>query len=856
MKETVIILVFLLPVLLIAQPEMGENGVKFKYHAPDADAVYLAGEFNGWAPTGNPMEKADDGWWILEYPLKPGSYQYKFVVNGSDWKSDPDNPHIVDDNFGGANTVITVTDDGKVVLGEIKKAFVATDDYAVDGRLYLNIIWHQHQPLYLDPIGDYLRGPWVRAHATKDYYDMAATIGKYPDLHITINLTSVLLLQLQEYYVKRLEPYVDVKKNRVDAGKYFAEMSGKTDPWIDIALKPTGEFTHEDDAYLYKNTWNSFGISDVMLDRFPEYRKLKDKGDGFSEQEKREIKLWHYLAWFDPDFLRGKVELPTDVNCDLSDLIEERSNGKFYLRKTITEDDCNRIIAETYKVCSACVPMHRELMYDPEKHTGQLEIITTPYYHPILPLLYSSNTAKTCQPGQPLPTEFAYPGDANAQVAKAVKYYEELFGKKPDGFWPAEGSVSEAIVSIMVDNGVKWMATGDGVLYRSTPANQPVYFPYRVDSDKSIGGDPKQAMAVVFRNTELSDKIGFKYQLKSGEEAADDFIRSVIKFASPNEDRMLTVILDGENAWEWYRMDNDGKEFLNAMYRKFSKLQKEGSIITVTTSEYLMGNPKRSIPAHPVARLRELEPLWPGSWINANYDTWIAETEENTAWEYLLTVRKDLEKFGINPPDPRADPPAEGGKDYWVYKAWEELYAAEGSDWFWWYGGDQGAPGGDEPFDEAFIAHLNGVYEFMNKAGYDIVKPVFAPIIRGASSGGGGAMAISSKKIQVTFMVDAGAQNITDAIFIVGDRNEIGNWTPNKIKMFDDGTHGDEKADDGIWSLEIEFLENITVQYKFTNSGKEGEWIPGEEFPMDNRQIFIRDDGGGKMVVKNKFGEM
>jgi len=846
---------------LFAQPEMSENGVIFKYYAPNANAVYLTGEFNGWAPTGTPMEKADDGLWIIEYPLKPGNYQYKFVINGNDWKHDPKNPHVVDDNYGGVNTVITITNDGKLILGEVKKVFVPTDDYDVNGKLYLNIIWHQHQPLYLDPVNDYLRGPWVRAHATKDYYDMASTIGKYPEIHCTINLTSVLLFQLQEYYVNRLEDYVDVKKNRIDAKIYFAEMSGKTDPWIDLALKPTENFDETDDAFLYKNAWNSFGISDVMLARFPEYKALKDKGSGFSVQEKSEIKFWHYLAWFDPDFLRGKVDLPNGIHCDLSDLIEEKDDGTFYLKKKITEDDCSRIISETYKVCSSVIPIHKKLMYNPTTTDGQIEIITTPYYHPILPLLYSTNTAKLCQPGTPLPTEFAFPEDANAQVAKSVKYYEDIFGIKPYGMWPAEGSVSEDIVSIMIKNGIMWMATGDGVLYKSTPPNKPVYYPYRVDSDKDIVVTHEKlqdAMVVVFRNTELSDKIGFKYQLKTGEEAADDFIKSVIKFASHNEDRLLTVILDGENAWEWYRMDNDGKDFLNALYRKLTKLQQENKIITVTTSEYITGNDSRNISAHKIGSLAELEPLWSGSWINANFDTWIGEAEENTAWEYLLTTRKALESSKIPRPDPLSEPQPDAKKNskYWGYLAWDEMYAAEGSDWFWWYGGDQGAPGGDKPFDEAYLAHLRAVYEFMGKAGWKGDVPDFPSVLSGATTSGGGAMAKSANNIKVTFFCIVKNINVSDAIYIVGDSPEIANWTPNKVKMYNDGTHGDKKANDDIWSITLEFPENITVQYKYTNSGKEGVWVPGEEFPMDNRQIFIRDDGNGEMKVKNIFGEM
>lgn len=849
-------LFLLFPVVLFAQPKMGDNGVLFEFKAPNANLVYLAGEFNNWAPTGTPMEKTKDGIWRIEYPLKPGTYQYKFVVDGKRWESDPNNPFVVDDGYGGVNSVLTVTEDGKIVLGQGKKHFVPTDDYDVNGKLYLNIIWHQHQPLYLDPVRDYLRGPWVRAHATKDYYDMAATIGKYPDVHCTINLTSVLLFQLQEYYVKRLAPYVHLKEDSVDAEQYFADMAGRTDPWIDMALKPTEEFTDEDDANLYKNAWNSFGISDVMLARFPEYKALKGKGSNFTVWEKREIKFWHYLAWFDPDFLRGSVELPGGMSCDLSDLVEER-DGKFYLRKKITERDCNRIIAEAFKLCASVVPIHRELMYNPETYEGQIEIITTPYYHPILPLIYSTNSARICQPGTPLPTEFSYPEDASAQVAKAIAFYEDIFGAKPYGFWPAEGAVSEDIVKIMVENDVLWMATGDGVLSKSTPAGLPVYQPYRVDSDRVFGdNDPSDAMAVVFRNTELSDKIGFKYQLKTGEEAADDFIRSVIRFASPDEDRLLTVILDGENAWEWYRLDNDGKQFLNALYRKLSKLTREGKVITVTTAEYILGNPKRNVPPHPVSSMREIEPLWPGSWINANFDTWLGEPEENTAWEYLLTARRELEKSGIPRPEPASFSPPEGTKQFYAYRAWEEMYAAEGSDWFWWYGADQGAPGGDEPFDDAFRSHILGVYEFAKKAGAEVEVPNFPSILIGTPSTGGGTMAQSGNMVSVLFTCDATGVDVPDAIYIVGDKPELASWTPNKVKMHDDGTDGDEKSGDGIWSIEIKFPENTSVQYKYTNSGKIGVWSPGEEFPVANRQIFVRDDGSGKMLIRDTFGKM
>ena len=145
------------------------------------------------------------------------------------------------------------------------------------GTLYLNLIWHQHQPLYLDPQSDQLQGPWVRTHGTKDYYDMASILEQYPNIHYNVNLTSSLLFQLEKYYVDRLRPFVDVKKNRVDTAGFFAHWKGKTDPWIDLALKPTKDFDARDMNFLLYNIWNAFGISDVQILRFPGYDVVEGK---------------------------------------------------------------------------------------------------------------------------------------------------------------------------------------------------------------------------------------------------------------------------------------------------------------------------------------------------------------------------------------------------------------------------------------------------------------------------------------------------------------------------------------------------------------------------------------------------
>jgi alpha-amylase/alpha-mannosidase (GH57 family) len=731
-----------------------------------------------------------------------------------------------------------------------------------DGKtLYLNIIWHQHQPLYLDPGSDQLQGPWVRTHGTKDYYDMVSLVQKYPAIHFTVNLTSSLMVQLEEYYVERLKPSVNLKKNRVDAKKYFASFGGKTDPWIDLALKPTSKFNAHDLEYLLTNVWNALSVSNVVIGRFPEYQALRHKfrqsgAKGLSEQELREIKFWFYLANFDPDFLDQKVKLASGSTIDLTDMIEKLADGSYKLRKTVTEDDCNRIVAETYKVLASIIPAHKKLMYKSSTHKGQVEIITTPFYHPILPLIYDSDLAKLCQPNDPMPDRFRFPQDADAQVAKAVAYFKRLFRVSPTGMWPAEGAVAHDVAPVFARHGIKWIATDEKILARSKGMNTAKYYPYALSGD-----GVKDPVAIVFRDTELSDKIGFTYQSWNGEEAASDFIESVLKFvpAKDESDRLLTVILDGENAWEWYRLDNDGKEFQNALYRKLSELYETRTVVTTTVTEYIDGNPGRGVPSHPIKSMETLQWLWPGSWINANYDTWIGEDEENRAWNYLLTARTDLGNSGLKPPDPGAPTPRKGTRGWYGVKAWESMYAAEGSDWFWWYGTDQTAPGGDKPFDVAFITYLENVYKFARLAKVKMPRRVFSPIIQDTTvipMASQGTMAQSRPDVvSVVFQVGCKDMYVRKSVYVVGNHEMLGNWVPNKVRMYDDGTNGDQTANDGIWSLEVTLPAGVEIEYKYTNSGAEGSWNPGEEFPSSNRKLTVQQEPGSRQIVNDRFGK-
>ncbi|MCK6547108.1 hypothetical protein L6R52_14760 [Myxococcota bacterium] len=617
------------------------------------------------------------------------------------------------------------------------------------GKLHLAIIWHQHQPLYVEPNGDYLRGPWVRKHAVKDYYDMAAMLGAYPDVHVMVNLTPVLLYQLERYYLDRLRPFVNLAEGTVDTAGYFAQLGAEndtpiTDPWVDLLLRPTptpGELSDAERGWLWADDWNTFSIADALISRFPAYAALRTKKNtnpaSLTQADLLAAKLWFQLAWFDPDFLRGPVTLPDGSIVDLSDVVTEDANGRFTLDVPPSEALCQRLVVEEYKVMANVVAAHKQLMWDVEAKTGQIEVMTTPFFHPILPLLVDSDLAKIAMPSTALPSQrFQQPQDARDHVAKARDLFEAQFEKPMTGMWPAEGSVAEAVVPLFQEAGVRWIATDRRVLERSTPMDQPIYSPYRVDVDDVVGdgGGTDDELAIVFRDTELSDKLGFFYQGSPPSVNVADFMGSLEKhLPTYGTDHLLTVILDGENAWEHYLLDHDAKGFLNGMYAAITEAQDAGALRTVTITEYLDGNPARGVEPHPVRTLPELEPLWAGSWISGNYSTWIGEDEENLAWDYLATVRADLARFegqGLARPVVGAAPPAPGTPAFWAAQAWQAMYAAEGSDWFWWYGSDQTAAGGDDPFDRIFIETLKDVYRNARRAGIDTLVPDLAPILR------------------------------------------------------------------------------------------------------------------------------
>jgi alpha-amylase/alpha-mannosidase (GH57 family) len=527
--------------------------------------------------------------------------------------------------------------------------------------IYLAIIWHQHQPVYFkDPATGLYARPWVRVHATKDYVDMAAILEQYPEIHATYNLTPSLIRQLDDL------------------------ANGAKDIYWAYAETAASELSDEQKQFILDRF---FDTNREIISRFPRYQELLTKRDSsenalsaYSEQDFLDLQVLFNLAWVDPDWLAVEP---------LATLVEKGEN--------FSEGDKEILFAEHLRLIQEVIPLHRRM-----QESGQIEVTMTPFAHPILPLLVTTQLAREALPEIELPSlPFIYGQDATAQVELGVQFYEDHFGVAPRGMWPAEGSVAQEIVTMVSQAGIQWIASDEGVLANSLGFSSferetdetvidaaTLYQPYAVQGQR---GDP---VAILFRDVAISDKVGFTYSGTPGAVAATDFvgrihdIREQVIASGAEGPHLVTVLLDGENAWEFY--ENDGKEFLHSLYQQLSD---DPLIKTVTPSEYLALD----------TELPAIEELWAGSWINHDFSTWIGEEEENQAWDLLAETRAMLQTFITGD---MQDAVNEEQRNL----ALENMYIAEGSDWFWWYGADQNS-GNDDSFDQQFRSTLKSVYE-------------------------------------------------------------------------------------------------------------------------------------------------
>ncbi len=522
--------------------------------------------------------------------------------------------------------------------------------------LYVAFVWHMHQPFYKDLVtGEYVL-PWVRLHAIKDYYDMAAILDDFPDIKQTFNLVPSLLEQIEDY----------VK-------------GGAADKHLLLSKKDPSDLSFEDKVFMLQNffmaNWDTMvnpykRYLELLLKRgrFVSLDDLKSVAKRFSDQELMDLQVWFTLTWF------GHIYKTKDAV--IKDLI---AKGRDF-----SPEDKAALFAKQNELMANVIPKYKEL-----QQKKQIELSVTPYYHPILPLVIDTNTAKEALPGIALPQQrFRHPEDAQFQVREAVKYMTGLFGEAPSGMWPSEGSVSEEIIPIVCGAGIKWIATDEEVLSMTlgrsisqgrSLLSKELFKPYLLQRDNC-------SLNIIFRDHNLSDLVGFIYSKWEPRDAARDLMTHLnnIRASLPDDGRkyLVSIILDGENAWEYYR--NNGWDFLTELY---TKLSEDPNIRTVRVCDFLAENPPSD----------GLQHLFAGSWINHNFRIWIGHEEDNTAWDYLSKARLALENaHGDNP------------------LAWKELYIAEGSDWCWWFGDDHSS-GNDETFDALFRKHLKNIYHLIGK---------------------------------------------------------------------------------------------------------------------------------------------
>ncbi|GBE93437.1 glycoside hydrolase [Nostoc cycadae] len=535
--------------------------------------------------------------------------------------------------------------------------------------LYIAFIWHQHQPLYKSPDSgvslsstQQYKLPWVRLHGTKDYLDLILILEQYPQLHQTVNLVPSLILQLEDYI----------------AGTAF-------DPYLTASLTPAEQLTQYQQEFIVQHFFDA--NHHTLIDPHPRYAELyqqrQEKGPAWclanwGLADYGDLLAWHNLAWIDPLFWDDP---------EIAGWLKQGRNFSL--------SDRQQIYAKQRQILSRIIPQHRKM-----QQTGQLEVTTTPYTHPIMPLLADTNAGRVAVPNMTLPEHrFQWAEDIPRHLRKAWDLYTDRFGQEPRGLWPSEQSVSPEVLPYIIKQGFKWICSDEAVLgwtlkhffHRDGAGNvqQPeiLYRPYRL---KTPAGD----LSIVFRDHRLSDLIGFTYGSMQPKQAAANLVGHLQAIAkkqreNPSEQPWLvTIALDGENCWEFY--PQDGKLFLEALYQNLSN---DPQLQLVTVSEFIEQFP-------PTATIPQ-EQLHSGSWVDGSFTTWIGDPAKNKAWDYLTHARAVL---ASHPEATEESNPA----------AWEALYAAEGSDWFWWFG-EGHSSNQDAIFDQLFREHLCGIYKALNE---------------------------------------------------------------------------------------------------------------------------------------------
>ena len=557
----------------------------------------------------------------------------------------------------------------------------------VSDALNLAIVFHQHQPYYKNKLTNTYEMPWVRVHSMAEYVDSPGILAS-TDTKVTYNLVPSFVEQLVDYHNhETLDVHTDIAKRSWPQGGYpnatalelhtMQFQSFWNSGWI-YNVSETGDIQ----SWLYPSSARYSQLYDMTLHNLKPKTIMDD--DLLDPQDFLDLQVLWYLYQFSPDYVQGMYN-SSHRNQGLIDLFMQ--NGNY------THSDLMYVINTQHQDMGNVLPMYSELAA-----SGQVELTTTPYYHPIMPLLMMDGW--TMEDGIHVNKE-AWPEDVQNHLINGMNLFEEELGFRPVGMWPSEEAVSPAMVEPVTDVGIEWMVTDEELLKQSTDSNGAAI---DVDVASNLAtpwvatGAEGGEVAVIFRDRVISDRIAFQYGSMTPEAAVSDFIsyldnirQELLDAGKDPSEHLLTVALDGEN-WmfmsEFQHADN-ARPFMEEWY---GRLSTHPTIVTTTPSEFLDKN----------TTLPHIQTIGTGSWIDGTLRTWAGEAEESLAWQRLVEARKALVDFEATNPN-----------DAGLEAAWESLYIAEGSDWYWWYGLDQDS-GYDENWDVLFKVHLSNIYRAIN----------------------------------------------------------------------------------------------------------------------------------------------
>ncbi|MDP2761687.1 MAG: glycoside hydrolase family 57 protein [Sideroxyarcus sp.] len=537
----------------------------------------------------------------------------------------------------------------------------------------LVFLWHMHQPDYRDySSGDFVL-PWTYLHAIKDYTDMAYHLERHPKVRAVVNFVPVLLDQLEDYVDQFATGQLRDPLLRLLAHEDVHD------------LQPEQRQLAIDACFRSNHT--------KMIAPYPAYKRLLELFNHLqtggevalsylSGQYMSDLLTWYHLAWCGESVRREHA---------LVAQLMSKAEGFSY-------EDRRQLLDFIGELIAGVIPRYRKLA-----DSGQIEISATPHYHPLAPLLIDFASAKEAMPDAPLPNSPHYPKGrmrVTAHVRLAKKSHRKRFGAEPQGMWPAEGSISSETLEVLAAEGCRWTASGESVLVNSlrqtqhaVPARaQYLYRPYRLEK----GGDGLQCF---FRDDRLSDLIGFEYSRWHGKDAAHHFIDQLVgiaQHAAEGETPVVSVILDGENAWEYYPYN--GFYFIDELY---AALETHEQIRTTTYGDYLKQQ-NTARPTADYARTHSLGSIVAGSWVYGNFSTWIGSPDKNRAWDLLCVAKQSFDMVmssdRLNPAEQEA--------------AEKQLCSCESSDWFWWFG-DYNPAHSVASFDRLFRHNLTELYRLL-----------------------------------------------------------------------------------------------------------------------------------------------